>query len=200
MALIKCRECGNQVSTEAAACPHCGAPQKAAPPPVQPTVIVQHAPPPKKKIGFFSGCLLVIFLCMVFTAIVGSIVSNSTSQPAGNASSSGEATPDPKNIARSKVEIVNWTWAKEGFGNIMEATFTITNGSAWDVKDIEIKCRHYGKSGTEIDSNKRTIYDVIKSRETKTFEKFNMGFVHSQADKSTASIEDFELLGAPVRQ
>ncbi len=28
MALIKCRECGNQVSTEATACTHCGAPQR----------------------------------------------------------------------------------------------------------------------------------------------------------------------------
>jgi len=30
MALTKCRECGGQVSTEAATCPHCGAPQSVA--------------------------------------------------------------------------------------------------------------------------------------------------------------------------
>src|SRR2546421_388641 len=34
MALTKCRECGSQVSTAAAACPHCGAPQQATPPPI----------------------------------------------------------------------------------------------------------------------------------------------------------------------
>lgn len=38
MAIAKCRECGNQVSTEAIACPHCGAPQKQTAPPI-PTVI-----------------------------------------------------------------------------------------------------------------------------------------------------------------
>ncbi len=31
MALIKCRECQAQVSTEAFACPHCGAPLQAMP-------------------------------------------------------------------------------------------------------------------------------------------------------------------------
>ncbi len=31
MALTNCRECGNQVSTEALACPHCGAPLRAMP-------------------------------------------------------------------------------------------------------------------------------------------------------------------------
>ena len=29
MALTNCRECGNQVSTEALSCPHCGVPLKA---------------------------------------------------------------------------------------------------------------------------------------------------------------------------
>jgi hypothetical protein len=33
MALISCRECGNQVSTEATACPRCGAPQQRSAPP-----------------------------------------------------------------------------------------------------------------------------------------------------------------------
>ena len=41
MALISCKECGNSVSTQAVACPHCGAPQQ---PPVLPPLPVQ--PPP----------------------------------------------------------------------------------------------------------------------------------------------------------
>ncbi|MBP5391236.1 MAG: zinc-ribbon domain-containing protein [Bacteroidales bacterium] len=32
MALITCKECGKQVSDQAASCPHCGAPVKAATP------------------------------------------------------------------------------------------------------------------------------------------------------------------------
>ncbi|MGA3282931.1 MAG: DUF6232 family protein [Verrucomicrobiota bacterium] len=37
MALIQCRECGQSVSTEAIACPHCGAPQQRPVPPPLPT-------------------------------------------------------------------------------------------------------------------------------------------------------------------
>ena len=36
MALIKCKECGEQVSTKADACPHCGAPQNQPVPPPLP--------------------------------------------------------------------------------------------------------------------------------------------------------------------
>ncbi len=36
MALIQCRECGKSVSTEAAACPYCGAPQQRPVPPPLP--------------------------------------------------------------------------------------------------------------------------------------------------------------------
>ena len=73
----------------------------------------------------------------------------------------------------------------------MEADFTITNSSPYEIKDIEIKCIHYAKSGTRLDSNTRTIYDVIKAGETKKFQNLNMGFIHSQAESSAAVIQDF---------
>ena len=38
MALISCRECGKPVSTEAAACPHCGAPSQRPVPPLLPDI------------------------------------------------------------------------------------------------------------------------------------------------------------------
>lgn len=38
MAIAKCRECGDQVSTEAVACPHCGAPQRQTAPPMPPVI------------------------------------------------------------------------------------------------------------------------------------------------------------------
>jgi Family of unknown function (DUF6232) len=41
MALISCQECGETVSTEAAACPHCGAPQEGP----LPRITVQSPPP-----------------------------------------------------------------------------------------------------------------------------------------------------------
>jgi hypothetical protein len=78
MALINCSECGREVSTSAAACPHCGAPVKAAtppaiPPPPPPAV---PAPPPAtpptpsqpkskalRNLLIAGGCLIPIVIC-----------------------------------------------------------------------------------------------------------------------------------------
>jgi DNA-directed RNA polymerase subunit RPC12/RpoP len=50
MALIKCRECGKDVSTEAVACPNCGA--KPEPPPKPPV--------PSVRRGFIVGLVIVL--------------------------------------------------------------------------------------------------------------------------------------------
>jgi hypothetical protein len=80
------------------------------------------------------------------------------------------------------------SWSKEGFGSVMEADFTISNGLPWPVKDIEILCEHDAPSGTTIDSNKRTLYERIGANDFKIITKFNMGFIHSQATRSACRI------------
>jgi hypothetical protein len=64
---------------------------------------------------------------------------------------------------------LNYTWSKEGFENIMTGNFTVNNKSTHDVKDIQVTCDHFAKSGTRIDRNVRTIYDVVKAKSKKTF-------------------------------
>jgi len=72
----------------------------------------------------------------------------------------------------------------------MEANFTVQNKSKYNIKDITIKCIHSAKSGTVIDTNTQTIYDVVKANSTKTFPKVDMGFIHSQANSSSCYISD----------
>lgn len=77
MALTKCRECGKEISTEAASCPHCGAPMKTAAP---------------KNSNTGMGCLGVI----VLIAIIGWAVNSCTSSdaPPANGRSSASASGD----------------------------------------------------------------------------------------------------------
>lgn len=82
-------------------------------------------------------------------------------------------------------------WYKGGFDNVMIADILIDNQSNHDIKDIKVTCIHSAKSGTLIDSNTRTIYDVVKAKSKKKFRKFNMGLIHSQAERSTVEIADF---------
>ena len=57
MALIKCRECGESVSTEAIACPRCGAPQQS---PMPPPLPVQLPPLQPKEETIFSDKVVAV--------------------------------------------------------------------------------------------------------------------------------------------
>lgn len=167
MALTKCKECGEEISQKAEKCPKCGAPAK-------------------KKTSIFTW-IVTIFIAIwaigYFSGDPGSTSSKSTS---------AARAPSPKQVAMDNVEL-DFTWGKTGFDNMMEANFTVINNSQYEIKDIEITCTHYAKSGTRIDSNERTIFDIVPASGKKTFEKFNMGFIHSQAEKTGCAITDLKV-------
>lgn len=79
-------------------------------------------------------------------------------------------------------------WRLDGFGNVMIATFRISNDNDIAVKDIEILCRTSGRSGTELSSASHTIYDIIAPHKTRTFTDINMGFVDSQSARAGCDV------------
>ncbi|MDR1084939.1 MAG: zinc-ribbon domain-containing protein [Deltaproteobacteria bacterium] len=86
MALIKCPDCGNEVSENAPTCPKCGSPLK----PQQPQT------KEKKKT---SGCVKVIgivFAFIVALCIIIAIYGSSGSGPPSRPSSSSSAAPAPQ--------------------------------------------------------------------------------------------------------
>jgi 5-keto 4-deoxyuronate isomerase len=85
-------------------------------------------------------------------------------------------------------------WYKGGFENIMLADFVFKNDNDFPVKDLTVECIHSAPSGTQIDQNTRTIYEVIPAHGTKSIQKFNMGFIHSQAERSSCHIKDYQLM------
>lgn len=118
----------------------------------------------------------------------------SSSSTSSTTTTSAVSTPSesPKESALRQAKI-DFSWSKGGFGSIMEADFTIENPSNYAIKDIEVTCTHFANSGTEIDSNTRTIYESVPSRGKKVVKNFNMGFIHSQAKKTSCKIEDLEV-------
>lgn len=119
-------------------------------------------------------------------------------------------SPDTKNtnITTSEVHVsektqkklvseqlkLDYEWRKIGFGSVLEADFTITNNSEYDIKDVDIQCEHYSKSDTKIDSNNEVIYEVFNSKTTKKINNFNMGFIHSQVNSSSCHIKSFVII------
>jgi hypothetical protein len=110
-----------------------------------------------------------------------------------NRSSSSDASvgsvPSPpaqsrEEIAGQNVELTSFDWKKGGFDSVMLADFTIRNRNDFPVKDITITCVSSGNSGTEIDRQRKTIFDVVKAKKRRTFHGVNMGFIRSEATRS----------------
>jgi hypothetical protein len=112
-----------------------------------------------------SGVGMLLFV--IFAA--GSLPNSSPPGP-GVTPSAAPSEPKqltPKELALAAVKL-DYKWRKEGFGNVMEADFTLQNRATVAVKDIEIRCEHYAPSGTKIDRNTRTIYETLKPGERRT--------------------------------
>lgn len=94
-------------------------------------------------------------------------------------------------IAPSNLKL-DFAWKLGGFDNVILATFTVKNENDFAVKDLQIRCEAFGKSGTKIDRNTRTIYDVVKAKGTKRLPEANLGLVNSQAERLACDIIGFK--------
>jgi hypothetical protein len=108
---------------------------------------------------------------------------------AGLRASTAGAAGDPKNTALRDTKL-DFRWNKSGFGSVMMADFKVHNPTLYRFKDFEITCTDFGASGTEIDRNKKVIYDIVQAKSTKSLKQVNMGFLHTQATSTSCEITD----------
>jgi hypothetical protein len=148
-----------------------------------------------------SNWEMVVWICGGLSAtiiVIGLLFSNTLRDGNnGTASERGRGRAQqlsPLEEAHKKTTITKFEWRKGGFDNIMIADFTIKNTSSSDVKDLQIRCTHAAKSGTEIDTNTRTIYEIVPAGKQKKFSNFHMGFIHDQASRSGCDIVSLELV------
>ena len=143
-----------------------------------------------------GGCLLLVLLLIGVAAIV--LVSQLSSTIDKSTSDIGKAkTPDDprteKERAMADVLIDKFSWYKHA-DVLLKVDLTIVNNTDTPVKDLEVTCTHSGPSGTRIDSNRRTIYEIIRPHSKRRFRGFDMGFIHSQATKSGCNITDLVVM------
>lgn len=173
MTLRLCSECKKEISSDAKVCPNCG----------------------KKQDMGFSTRWLPIIMVFIVVGLIGKIASNDSSIPVKSTpvNQANTITPvDPKEDALSKMTL-DFKWSKDEM-NIMTANFVVKNESNHNIKDFEITCQHFANSGSNIDSNTRTIYDIVKAHSAKKFPHFNMGFINSQASSTSCKITDLTVL------
>jgi hypothetical protein len=88
-----------------------------------------------------------------------------------------------------RITMPSFSWKIGGFGVVGSATVTIDNGNDFPVKDIDVHCEFTGKSGTQLSSSQRTIFDTIPAKTKRTFKDLNMGFIHAQSARANCRVE-----------
>ncbi|MBR0994162.1 hypothetical protein JQ580_25910 [Bradyrhizobium japonicum] len=101
-----------------------------------------------------------------------------------------DGPPSYKDVL-GRLKVDSLTWEKDGFGTVMKASFVIRNNSTVDVKDIVVTCKHSSNSGTNIDSNTRTVYEKVPHNSYQAVIGFNMGFIHSAVSRSACSVDAY---------
>ena len=67
----------------------------------------------------------------------------------------------------------------------------IGNPTKKPIKDMNIHCYFYSKSGTLLGRQYKTIYDIVPANSKKTFKHFRMGFIHSQTNSIECSLTKY---------
>ena len=136
----------------------------------------------KTVLGLLAG-IFILFVVFGVMSKVGEV----------NRAVEKETSTDPKFVVLRSAKL-DYTWQKSGFGSVMVADFTVTNPTTYGFKDVAIKYTHAAPSGTVIDSNTRTVYEIVPPKGKKRFRDVNIGFIHSQATRSGCEITDLALV------
>lgn len=124
MALIDCRECGKQVSTEAAACPACGAPTLQKAKPLMPPMPEAEKGSTAARVLKWTGGVIVAFVALVLYL--------------------GSKPLDPKVAEREKAECLRALTSSVG-----HSTVGYADKQAYE-KEVKDKCDGYEIDGKPI--------------------------------------------------
>lgn len=112
------------------------------------------------------------------------------SQKVGQYESKISARARYSNYPEEALTIEDFDWNAGGFGSIMEISrLTVRNDAPFPIKDFELRCVHQGNSGTDMDRNTRTVFEIVPANGKKTVRDINMGFISSQVKTSRCEIE-----------
>jgi hypothetical protein len=92
------------------------------------------------------------------------------------------ASPDPVEHPERFVRIAAFDWSKAI--EDMQVNFTLASALPFAVKDVEVVCTHFARSGVEVASSRRTIETVLPAHGRLEVREFDMGTIHAQASSS----------------
>jgi hypothetical protein len=191
MAMATCLECGAEVSASVKTCPTCGIAN------------------PVKRMSFGTGFAVVLVIVTAISASFGRPEHDVERQKAERAEKRKEEagrqkaeraekskeeaaralekraqaeTERQKDNALDSLKIESLNWRRGGFNTTILMTVKFQNTGKHNVKDIELGCGYFSKSGTLIGTSSKVIFDIVPAGYTLSIADFNMGLIHSQAE------------------
>ena len=169
MTLVRCKKCWKQVSAEVRTCPQCGA----------------RVRQPISKLALALGALLIVFGLTTYHRVIGPVVS----------------PPPPKSdpAAEVRAEAIkdldfSFSWVKGSVGMPMLIDVILTNKGAHPVKDIIVVCEHILDDKVDPVINRRILYATVKASETRTFPRFDMGYLPIDTPRTRCYVKDVIVL------
>jgi hypothetical protein len=133
--------------------------------------------------------------CFVAMAVVLGARGSAMTPAASTTAVQMAAETKPENLSRSQIlanfRIRSLSWHKDGFGTVMMASFVLQNDNPMPLKDIEVTCASSGPSGSTIDTNARTVFDVVRQKSYLEVDKINMGFIRTEAVDTKCRVTGF---------
>lgn len=108
-------------------------------------------------------------------------------QVAHNDAEPAAAEPRPEHPERF-VRIAAFTWSKAVPAIAIEADLTIESALPFALKEIEVACAQFARSGVVIDTHRRTITETVPAHGRLQVEALDIGPIHPQAGSSGCRI------------
>lgn len=132
MALIKCTECGKEISEKATTCPNCGAPISPNGASTQHTSVKVDVHPEKKK-GSCLKTILIVFAVIVILGVIGSTMGGKDDEVKDVTSTSDESSDKTSEESKetSKTEFAVGETAEYKNVQISVTDYQESNGNDW---------------------------------------------------------------------
>ncbi|WP_456387320.1 hypothetical protein [Desulfolithobacter sp.] len=138
----------------------------------------------------FALCVVLLLLVLTGVTRISSALT-----PRGVFVSDPEPSPEAA-LFMDKVTLVDYNLGEEQ-PNIVSAEFVLGNASEHEVRNIEILCEFFDKSGRYLDREPFLLSGILPAGKTMGHVSMTSRYVNSRAESLSCRLVDFELVTEP---
>jgi hypothetical protein len=87
-----------------------------------------------------------------------------------------------------KLRLSGQSFRRGGLGSNAQVSFTLRNGNAYAVKNVEIACAFIRRDGSHLTDRIRLVPGTIEMRSRKSFDRLHIGFVNVNASRAKCAL------------